>query len=602
MDTVAKRVRNFLLFALLAGPLAAQPGVELRQSIARALPPIEHSTETFVAKRACVSCHHNILSILMFHSAGERGIAVDPATLSGVEAKTFRSLRGPAALDDAVQAVTLNDPTPDDSYLLMAAHAAGLPQDLTTAVYARRLARWQRDGHWVTSDFRPPHSSSVFTATATAVRAISLYMPAELRAERDACILRARQWFAKNRPLSTEDAAFRLLGLVWAGATAKDIDGARHDLLAMRQRGAWPELPGYPADAYSTGQSLFALHEAGMPVADPDWQSGLHFLTSTQAADGTWRVQTRMLSPAEVSPPYFPTGFPYKKDEFLSYAGSCWAVMAMLESLPAVASPATPGLVQESSDAPSWARAALFGTTGQLSTLLDRGLDPNSKTSKGTTVLMMAAGDAGKVRLLLAHGADVKARASSAVDALTIAAASRDTAPAIKVLLAAGAPASIPKGVRAKNSPLVFASMTGDIENVRLLLSHGANPSAALAQAVTFGYPDVVRALIDGGAPAKLTESSGINLLHWAAIANRAAVIPVLVAAGVPINAQDELGYTPLMYSATIDFGDTATLRALLKGGANPAIRNSEGRTAIEQARQLGHVDLESLLRSFQTH
>jgi ankyrin repeat protein len=56
------------------------------------------------------------------------------------------------------------------------------------------------------------------------------------------------------------------------------------------------------------------------------------------------------------------------------------------------------------------------------------------------------------------------------------------------------------------------------------------------------------------------------------------------------------------MYSATIDFGDTATLRALLKGGANPAIRNSEGRTAIEQARQLGHVDLESLLRSFQTH
>ena len=76
-----------------------------------------------------------------------------------------------------MQATTLNDPTPDDSYLLMAAHASGIVPNLTTAVYARRLVQWQRDGHWTTSDFRPPHSSSVFTATATAVRAISLYGP-----------------------------------------------------------------------------------------------------------------------------------------------------------------------------------------------------------------------------------------------------------------------------------------------------------------------------------------------------------------------------------------------------------------------------------------
>jgi hypothetical protein len=94
-----------------------------------------------------------------------------------VEEKTFRGLRSTTALDDAIQATTLNDPTPDESYLLMAAHAAGAQPDLVTAVYARRLARWQRDGHWVTSDFRPPHSSSMFTATATAVRAIQLYMP-----------------------------------------------------------------------------------------------------------------------------------------------------------------------------------------------------------------------------------------------------------------------------------------------------------------------------------------------------------------------------------------------------------------------------------------
>ena len=239
-------MRFFVWLVLIAQTLSAQSHSDIRRSITHALPALEQSTSTFVAKRACVSCHHNILSILMFHLAQERGVPVDKSVLDAVEAKTFRSLRGAGALDDAVQAVTLNDPTPNDSYLLMAAHAAGLAPDLTTAVYARRLVKWQRDGHWVTSDFRPPHSSSPFTATATAVRAISLYMPEELRAERDACIARARQWLSRERPLSTEDAAFRLLGMVWAGAPPNEIDAGRRDLLAMRKSSGWPRIAWLP--------------------------------------------------------------------------------------------------------------------------------------------------------------------------------------------------------------------------------------------------------------------------------------------------------------------------------------------------------------------
>jgi len=114
---------------------------------------------------------------------------------------------------------------------------------------------------------------------------------------------------------------------------------------------------------------------------------------------------------------------------------------------------------------------------------------------------------------------------------------------------------------------------------------------------VTFGYPDIVRALIAAGAPAKLTDGSGINLLHWAAIADRLEVIPALVEAGVSVNARDDAGFTPLMYAATIDFGGTASLRALLKAGADPNVRNGEGRTAAEQARRFRHVNLEAVLK-----
>ena len=466
--------------------MIAGQGQEIREAINRAIPPIEHSAAAFAAKRACVSCHHNFLPILLADVGRTRGVRFDPTVLEAVEARTFRPLRGPKALEDALQGTTLNDPTPNDSFLLMAAHAAGIEPDAVTTVYARRLVHWQRAGHWITSDFRPPHSSSYFTATASAVRAIQEYAP-----EEHECVARASQWLVQTKPASTEDAAFRLMGLVWAGAAKNEIDSAGRDLLAMRDSsGAWPQLAGYPADAYSTGESLFALHEAG--VGYPD--KALQFLESTQASDGTWRVHTRMLSPAEVSPPYFTTGFPYEKDEYLSYAGSVWATMALLAALPQVSEP----------------RPFVKGV-------------------------------------------------SMAVPELSV--------PEIK-------------------ETLKFAAMRGDIEAVRKFLANGEEPSAeALSQAVTFGYTDIVKALIDAGAPAKVTERSGINLLHWAAIANRPAVIPVLVKAGVPINAKDENQYTPLMYAATIDFGDRAVWNALIRAGADPNERNADGRTATEQAK-----------------
>ena len=603
-------MRILIMLGLLASASFAQPEPEIRQTAARALPMLERSAANFVAKRACISCHHNFLPILAFHLARDRGISVNSTVVNAVEENTFRGLLSPAALDDAVQTATLNDPTPNDSYLLMVAHSAGLPADMTTGVYAQRLAAWQRNGHWVTSDFRPPHSSSAFTATATAVRAIRFYMPEERREESEAVFLRARQWLVATTPVSTEDASFRLMGLAWAGAPVADIDLARRDLLGRQTpAGGWPQLAGYAPDAYSTGEALFALHEARTLGADRAWRKGLKFLITTQAADGTWRVHTRMISPATVSPAYFATGFPYQKDEFLSYAGSCWAFMALLTALPdGHGKPEQPKPATSSGAVvPPWVRTALFGTPQQLAALLEGGLDPNSKTNGGTTLLMMAAPDAEKVRLLLARGADAKARTASGCDALTIASAYRGTAAAIQALLDAGVETGAPKGVRMRHTPLVLASMTGDLENVKLLLAHGADPSAAaksntpLAAAVTFGYPDVVRTLLSAGADASGTESTGINLLHWAVIAGRPDVIPDLVTAGVPVNAVDEFGFTPLMYAATIDFGDSKAIQALLKAGADPKIRNGEGRTARQEAHDHRLMSLEAALRIKET-
>ena len=165
-------------------------------------------------------------------------------------------------------------------------------------------------------------------------------------------------------------------------------------------------------------------------------------------------------------------------------------------------------------------------------------------------------------------------------------------------LLDAAADAQPPDDVKVKRPPLVFASMSGDLDAASLLLSRGAKPGAdALSEAVTFGRADVVHALIAAGAKVNLVERTGVNLLHWATLTNRARVVPELANAGVDINAIDEFGFTPLMYAATIDFGDTSTLRALLAAGADRSIKNGSGRTALQQALHLGHRQLAAALQ-----
>ncbi len=529
-------VLKALVFCLFVPVLHAQnasPG-KIRTAASRATAITQQGSAGFYKFMVCFSCHDHALPVLAWQTARERGIPVDEKVASQVATKGLLTVPDFSSIDSAVQDPMIIDPAPSDGWALIAAHAAGVQPNLVTAAYARRVANWQRaDGHWPTGDDRPPQSYSLFTATALAARAVQLYMPAQLRQETAERLARAKAWLLTARPQSTEDSTYRLFGLYWAGATGDETKRAAAELMALqRPGGGWAELPHMQPDAYSTGEALVALHEAGgVPVTNPAWRKGLQYLLATQDERGAWRVHTRMLSPAAVSPPYLETGFPYGHDQFLSTDATCWAAIALMLALPKAATPALPRPLTALSPKglQPWMETALFGTAAELKTALDGGLNPNSRTAQGTTLLMMAAPDAEKVKLLIDRGADVRAKAKSGYTALMVA-----------------------------------TTYLGTSESVKLLLA--------------------------GGADVREKDADSMTPLHWAVVAHHADVVKVLLAGGADVNAVDRFGYTPLLYAATIDFGDAETATALLQAGADPNLKDKTGKTALAQARDFPYL------------
>jgi ankyrin repeat protein len=56
------------------------------------------------------------------------------------------------------------------------------------------------------------------------------------------------------------------------------------------------------------------------------------------------------------------------------------------------------------------------------------------------------------------------------------------------------------------------------------------------------------------------------------------------------VNHVDKFGMTPLLYAASIDFGDTAMMEKLIAAGADLMAKNKQGLTALDLARNYNHA------------
>jgi ankyrin repeat protein len=298
----------------------------LRDAVTVSLPLLQHADTVFLKKAGCLSCHNNSLFEMTAAVARRKGFRVDEAASREQMARTRVYLE--SWRERELQDIPIPGAIDTTSYILVGLAAANYEPDPGTDALARYVKRHQlADGGWRIASHRPPIESSDIEASALAVRSLRVYAPAPQKAAYARAAERGAAWLTQAQPKTTEDHAFLVLGLHWAGASQTAIRKAATSLIGQqRSDGGWSQLPTLASDAYATGQALTALAESGaLKPTDPVYLRGVRFLLTTQLEDGSWYVRKRTIA----GQPYFDSEFPHGKDQFISAAATNWATMAL---------------------------------------------------------------------------------------------------------------------------------------------------------------------------------------------------------------------------------------------------------------------------------
>ena len=304
---------------------------DARMAVSRSIGLLLRSAPVIYSHRGCISCHHQALAAEIAATARRNGISIDEELarknldqiLTAYKPLAEAALQGDQPAGNLVTV----------GYVMSALAAEHHPLDKVTAAFTHLVAALQMpDGGWLGIGIsRPPIEDSVVSQTAMAVHALRLYPIPSQRTAVEQTLRRAQRWLIDVKPVTTEERNMRLMGLVWSKASSIVLQQVSREVIAaQRADGGWSQHVDYPPDAYASGTSLYALHEAGMSPTDERYRKGIAFLLKTQYRSGAWLVKTRSYP----NQPYFESGFPFGRNQWISAAGTGWASLAIAYSLP----------------------------------------------------------------------------------------------------------------------------------------------------------------------------------------------------------------------------------------------------------------------------
>jgi ankyrin repeat protein len=238
--------------------------------------------------------------------------------------------------------------------------------------------------------------------------------------------------------------------------------------------------------------------------------------------------------------------------------------------------------------------------------LLDAGANPNVEDNNGITPLSCAAQGRSPetVRILLAAKADPN---DAQRDAPLLCAIHNQDASAAELLLRNGAnpnakgTVSWPDGTvrwpdsgNTRPTPLWLAISGNQLPMVQLLLKYKADPNETQTDGIPLLFSavdktDILRALLEAGAKADVRDtnrnSAARTPLDPAVRLNNAAAVELLLKHGADPNARDTDGNAAL-HSAAYRPADRKIFELLLNYKADPNVRNNQGTTPLDYLKQ----------------
>jgi ankyrin repeat protein len=304
---------------------------DARNSLSRAVALLLPTAPIVFKQRGCVTCHSQSLPQQAAAMSRAKGVPINEELAAQNLSQMLASLK--ASAEAAMQGDQPAGNFITVGYAISGLAAEPYPSDNITAAFTHLVAGLQLpDGSWVGNGVsRPPLEDSIISQTALAVRTMTLYPIAGRRNDLEEKLRRAQQWLLRAPVTSAEERNMRLMGLVWSKASRQNINAAMRQVLDKQGvEGGWPQRDHFTPDAYATGMSLYALHEAGTAASSDAYRKGIAFLLKSQYPDGAWFVKTR----AYPTQPYFESGYPFGRNQWISAAGAGWAALAIANTLP----------------------------------------------------------------------------------------------------------------------------------------------------------------------------------------------------------------------------------------------------------------------------
>ena len=150
---------------------------------------------------------------------------------------------------------------------------------------------------------------------------------------------------------------------------------------------------------------------------------------------------------------------------------------------------------------------------------------------------------------------------------------------------------------KANNAPLIAESIgRGGSVNAKDSIQ-----DSAFLYAGAEGLNEVLQLTLAAGADVASINRYGGTALIPASEHGHVETVKILIAAGVPVNHVNNLGWTAMQEAILLNNGgprQQEVVRLLLEAGADPDIRDPEGRTALQNAERLGFAEIAATIRA----